>query len=345
MHSLTVKSKFKDYSVHFKSLEEVFKRIKDHTIVIDKNVYQLYKKYLTAEQQVKCLIYRCTEEHKSLQGAAELLNDFVQMGLKANAKVAVIGGGILQDVAGFACSIYCRGIEYTLIPTTLLAQCDSCVGGKTSINLEGAKNIVGTFYPPSEVLIATEFLDTLTESDILSGLGEVLKFALLQDTHEAIQAIQTVGGFTTLVYDSLKYKISILDLDEFDKGERKFLNFGHTFGHALESTSDYRIPHGTGVLIGALVANNVSTELGLLSQDKNLAMSKKIGMFIRHQSVIPQWFDFEKLLKLVQLDKKNTGTINMVLLTDTTPRIVEINNIDILKKAVEAVYETIRLRN
>lgn len=334
MHSLTINSKSGKYNVNFyNTIDETLLQIKDYLLIVDNNVYNLHPEYF----QNNAIIFECNENNKSLEGAILILNELVKRKIKSNGKVAIIGGGILQDVAGFACSVYCRGIEYILVPTTLLSQCDSCIGGKTSINFESVKNILGTFYPPKEILICPEFLNTLTIADYLSGVGEIIKFNALKNTLDSFEELYSKKDNYTLIYDSLKYKANIIEIDEFDKAERKFLNFGHTFGHALESTSNYVIPHGTGVLFGILIANNISTYLGYLSSNRNLEIQQLIYKFIEHQSIDENWFNFDNLLEIIKLDKKNTGSINMVLLTDSKPIITKIDNLEILKQATNEV--------
>jgi 3-dehydroquinate synthase len=339
MRSIKIKSRSGNYSVHFKSLEEVSDFCKGKTVVIDSNVYDLYQKIF---QDCDLIKFTCVEENKTLEGSTHILNEFLKRKIKSNGDIVAIGGGILQDAVGFACSIYCRGIKYTLVPTTLLAQCDSCIGGKTSINFSSVKNILGTFYPPESILISTEFLNSLTERDYLSGLGEIIKFNLLRCQLDWFLSKDIKTDIEDLIYDSLTYKSVIIEIDEFDKKDRKFLNFGHTFGHALESTSNYAIPHGTAVLFGMAIANRVAVKLGHL--EKDFAFDA-IYNHVKHQKLDPAWFNFQDLMEVVKLDKKNTGSINMVLLTNSGPILTKIENLVILEEAVKETYETIRLRN
>lgn len=339
MRSLNVKSKLSDYNVIFYSnIEMIEKQMSGSIVIVDQNVYNLYRTHFKDD----AIVFECTEDNKTLEGSMQLFRELIKRKAKSNSKVFAVGGGILQDVVGFACSTYCRGIEYDLVPTTLLSQCDSCIGGKTSINFEKVKNILGTFYPPNNIHICTEFLNTLTKEDYLSGMGEIIKFNILKDTTQNIIDRQDI---INLIIDSLSYKSSIIEVDEFDKRERKFLNFGHTFGHALESTSKYKIPHGTAVLFGILVANKVSTLLGLLTMGKESDLFDLIFPYIKHQELQDSWFDFYNLLSVIKHDKKNTGTINMVLITNKEPRIVPIESEALLKQALNNTYASIRLRN
>ena len=176
---LKVKSNLNDYKITFHDTVEGLLNILDKQswFIIDKNLKQYYDFDFLPNK----IFYECNENTKSFDHIEILLKTFTQNQFKSNTEVIIIGGGTLQDVAGFCCSIYSRGIKYKFIPTTLLSQCDSCVGGKTSINFNSIKNILGTFYPPTEILICDKFLQTLSEKDFKSGLGEVFKFKILQN--------------------------------------------------------------------------------------------------------------------------------------------------------------------
>jgi 3-dehydroquinate synthase len=338
---LNIKSKILDYKLGFvDSLTQIESIIdQSNTItVIDSNVNKLYPS-INRESNI---IIECNEEVKTLVGAGYLLNELKNRKANIKTKLIVIGGGIIQDLVGFCASIYCRGIKYTLIPTTLLAQTDSCVGGKTSINLDSRKNILGTFYPPTDIIIYTSFLKTLSELDYLSGMGEIYKFHILQNK---IREFDFANCSEKMILDGLTYKIDILSRDEFDKGERKFLNFGHTFGHALESTSNNVIPHGIAVIIGCMIAITVSKQLGYNVDDYELSIEKGYQMLKNSNLVFEkEWFDINKLLEIIKSDKKSTGKLTMVLINDK-PILADVENIVILENILKQTYESIRLRN
>ena len=225
-----------------------------------------------------------------------------------------------------------------MIPTTLLAQADSCVGGKTSINFKNRKNILGTFYPPSKILIYSNFTKTLSDLDLLSGFGELYKFCILQNK---IQKFNLNSNLTEMIYEGLKFKLDIISRDEFDRGERKFLNFGHTFGHALETSSGYQIPHGISVIIGSMIACSLSNRLGYTVSDFNVIMQK--GTDILKESKITfkeEWFQFDNLIEIVKSDKKSTGKLTMVLINEK-PFLHEVKEYDILSKTIKEIYESI----
>lgn len=343
MHNLTIKSSNKDYQVNFYSkINELVESINDDKTfyLIDKNVNLLYKQYFKNKSK---LIIPASENSKTLKYSSHIFDHLIDKGFKTDVHLVVIGGGILQDLGGFVASTFCRGVKYTLIPTTLLAQCDSCIGGKTSINHYKRKNILGTFYPPTEIKICTEFLDTLSNFDLKSGYGELIKFHLLNnDLHNL-----DLDNLEQSIFYGLNKKSDIIERDEFDLGERKLLNFGHSFGHAFESISEYKIPHGSAIIIGMMIANEISFQLGELEESYVKQTQQKLYPHISHIKLDDKWFDFPKLLSYLKSDKKNTGdNINMVLINAYGEYNVKaINNLNLLKNSVNKIYEIIRLCN
>lgn len=338
MHSIiTVKSRLWDYEIDFiNNLDLVvnYTRIPNSLVVIDSNVSRLYPELNHSEN----IIIECNEEAKTLEGSDKLLKVFIEKKVNIKTQIIVIGGGILQDLVGFCASIYCRGIDYILVPTTLLAQTDSCIGGKTSINFYNRKNILGTFYPPKKILIFSGFLKTLTKTDYISGLGEIYKFHILQNK---INNFKVNSNIETEIYDSLKYKTDILYIDEFDKKERKFLNYGHTFGHALENTSNYKIPHGLAVILGCMIATRVAKALNYSVSNYEQILSTGIDLFRESQIVLkPEWFDYKQLLQITKSDKKSTGKLTMVLVDDK-PFVKNVEDTSILTNILKQTYESI----
>jgi len=325
---LKVKSSLSSYEITFHdSIEELLSTLdKTHWFIIDKNLHRYYN----FENIPNKIYYECTETTKSFENIDILLNQFVENKFKANTEVVVVGGGTLQDVAGFCCSVYSRGIKYRLVPTTLLAQCDSCVGGKTSINYKLTKNLLGTFYPPVEILICDKFLETLTESDYKSGLGEVFKFKVLQN--KLTPEIANRQNLNRVVRECLQYKISIIEVDEFDKGLRKLLNYGHTFGHALEITSKYSIPHGSAVILGILIVNDIVESLGENNSIEIKTIADIGQQLISHLELKESWFDIKNLIQIIKSDKKNTGKINLVFPdNDTIFKLISLEEDEIIR--------------
>ena len=312
-----------------------------HLAVVDKNVAHCFPKFGLGD----LIVVDTNEDLKSWRGLEKIFDKFAEKKVNTQTKLVVIGGGVLQDAVGFCASVYCRGIEYYLVPTTLLSQIDSCVGGKTSINYGSRKNILGTFYPPCEILICEELLDGLSKENFCSGLGELLKFDILRNKIQESKVIDLISENKNVlyhIYESLNYKISVLEIDEFDKKERKFLNFGHTFGHALEITSKYKLAHGYAVAIGCLVALRVS-ELSYNYNYKDYSATLNIVKKLLENtvSINQKWFDYENLMECVMSDKKNTGCVNMVLIKNDKPIVQKIEDYSIIDKALKEVYESI----
>ena len=335
--TLEIQSKINNYSIHFIENLITIQTLIDqpNTITfIDSNVSRLYPE-LHREANI---VVECTENVKTLDGTHNIFDNLIERKANIQTRLVVIGGGILQDLIGFCASTYCRGIQYDLVPTTLLSQADSCLGGKTSINVKGKKNILGTFYPPNNIYICTEFLKTLSTLDYCSGLGEVYKFHILENR---IDQFNIDGDITDMIYRGLLFKGDILSRDEFDKGERKYLNFGHTFGHALETTSQNNLPHGIAVILGCMIASRITSKLEYKVPNYNQLLEKGIELINKANIKLEQsWFDLESLLEIVKSDKKSTGKLTMVLSTNHN-FLQDIEDIKIVKQALQETYESI----
>jgi 3-dehydroquinate synthase len=336
-NTIKIQSKINNYNIQFVDTLNNIQSLIDqpNTIIfIDSNVSKLYPElYREANINVEC-----NENAKTLEGTYSIFDTLIERKANIQTKLVVIGGGILQDLIGFCASTYCRGIQYDLVPTTLLSQADSCLGGKTSINVKGKKNILGTFYPPNNIYICTEFLKTLSTLDYCSGLGEVYKFHILENR---IDQFNIDGDINDMIYKGLLFKGDILSRDEFDKGERKYLNFGHTFGHALETTSQNNLPHGIAVILGSIIASRIANKLKYKVPNYDLLLLKGKELINRSNIKLEQsWFDLDSLLEIVKSDKKSTGKLTMVLSTDHN-FLQDIEDIKIIKQALQETYESI----
>jgi 3-dehydroquinate synthase len=275
--ALPVRSVFRNYWVEFSGnwLESLGRLLEPEKtfVVCDERVRSLWDSELAPFlKRRRHLLLSPSEESKTLDGAQQLIAELIESGVRRDHTVLAIGGGITQDVAAFAASILYRGIEWAFLPTTLLAQADSCIGSKTSINVGDKKNLLGSFWPPTVALIDLRFLDTLTESDIRSGIGEILHFFLFANSpltrplvSEHAMLLTDRHRLEPYVRESLRIKRDVVERDEFDRDERHKFNYGHTFGHALESLTGYKLPHGQAVTVGMDIANFVSVKLGLMS--------------------------------------------------------------------------------
>lgn len=241
-------------------------------LVIDARVAALYAGPLTRALAGRSVLrVEATEATKSLERIPAAVLALLAQGIRRDHTLVAVGGGIVQDLCAFLAAILFRGIAWRYYPTTLLAQADSCIGSKSSINVGGYKNQVGTFTPPQEIWIAWEVLDTLPEADLRSGIGEIIKVHLI-DGWAATRAL--AADFPRLLKDraalaravrrALEIKQATIEADEFDQGERLLMNYGHSFGHAIESATAYGIPHGIAVTIGMDLANYVAWRFELL---------------------------------------------------------------------------------
>lgn len=275
---MEIKSNIKKYQV---ILEEKIEFISQYTnienaeYVIDKNVYDLYGEFFCNISSERLFVLEATEENKTIETALKICERITDLSAKRNSTIVSIGGGIVQDITGFVANIMYRGINWIFIPTTLLAACDSCIGGKTSLNYKHYKNLLGTFFPPNEIHICPEFFKTLSARDYKSGLGEVVKFNIMSGINELENIEKSIDlllernpqEINKVVRTSLLFKKSFIEIDEFDRNERIKLNFAHTFGHAIEVVSKYEIPHGTAVAIGMVMANYISFSRGYISNE------------------------------------------------------------------------------
>ena len=319
---MTVKSRLGDYQVRFHEGYGFLKQIltKPNTVlVIDRKVFDGYKGRLDFLEEVGIkYLFDAREENKTLEQAGDIVKWIIDnSAAKKNINYVSVGGGIMQDVSGFIASTLYRGVPWIFVPTTLLSQCDSCIGGKTSINFRHAKNLLGTFYPPREVHINADFIKTLSALDRQSGFGEVAKF-ILMDAYESNLDIARVrvkleaamagsDAVASIIADSLRVKRSFMENDEFDRGRRNLLNYGHCFGHALEAASDYYVPHGVAVAIGMVFANFGAASRGFLPQEKVDEINAVIRSLVKQpQRVID--YRSEALLTNMKKDKKRVGS-------------------------------------
>ncbi len=258
------------------------------------------------------------ERSKTLNTVEAIYEGFLEHGLDRTSWVIGIGGGLTCDIAGFAASTYLRGLRFGFVPTTLLAQVDASVGGKNGINYRGYKNLIGAFNQPSFVVCDLDLLKSLPDSEVKNGYAEVIKHALIGDAslfshleNEWEKALVfDKGVIESVVHDSLIVKKGIVSLDETEQGERRKLNFGHTFGHALEKTAGLR--HGEAIGIGMVLAARLSEKMGMLT----LGDVKRIETVISHFGLpLEAKMDKEMMIDAVRKDKKRAGEkMNFVLL-------------------------------
>ena len=294
-------------------------------IVTDDNVGPLYAERL---KQVigrsDCPLWQMPagEPEKNLNRFAELLQAMAAQGLSRNATVLALGGGVIGDLAGFAAACYMRGIAFIQIPTTLLAMVDSSVGGKTAVDLAAGKNLVGAFHQPQAVWIDTAVLATLPDREFRAGLAEVLKYGAIADPdfftwleqHADDLLAKDPAALAHAIAHCCRQKAGVVARDETEQGERALLNFGHTFGHALEVLTDYgMLVHGEAVAIGMHLAAAYSAHLGLAPEHDRIRLQQLLLRF-GLPTAMPHGVNSEAMVAKMRLDKKAiSGNLRLVL--------------------------------
>lgn len=317
MYNFKVKSIIHDYEVQFidnleVTLESLLKA--GDFIIIDNKVKKLYSTSLKKSLQDNPYIgIDATEPQKSYQGIMPIIEQLIENGFRKNNRLVAIGGGITQDVTAFISSIMYRGVDWIFFPTTLLAQGDSCIGSKTSINFGSYKNQVGGFYPPNKIFIYPKFIDTLSEADLKSGVGEMLHYFIVSGKEDFDMfkknyqiAYTDKEVLAKIISRSLEIKKSYIEIDEFDKKERQVFNYGHSFGHAIESLTNYRIPHGIAVSYGMDMSNFISMKMGLITsgvRNEIRQVTENIWAGTNIDDI-----NLENFKKALSKDKKNVGT-------------------------------------
>ncbi len=336
LDKLTIKSNIKNYDVFFESdalFLNTLSQKENSVFVVDENVYNAHKTgCLSTLPAEKLIILPIGEEMKNINSVCELYEKIMQFAPRKNLNLISIGGGITQDVTGFVASSLYRGVNWIFIPTTLLAQVDSCIGAKTSLNFNHYKNLIGTFYPPSEIHIYPEFLKTLTKADFYSGVGEMAKLHLMNgelDTKVFINSLESIDKLDPQVLlertqNCLKIKKSYIEDDEFDTGKRNMLNYGHCFGHAIESSTNFAISHGQAVVVGMILANKEALRLGILSpENEKFIRTNVLEPILKVE--IPQ-INIAKTVEAMGQDKKNLGKGLALVMLKNGYEMVKITN-------------------
>jgi 3-dehydroquinate synthase len=290
--------------------------------LVDSNVLALHGRALAAIPAERRLVIEASEAQKSYERLTPAFTWLLERGMKRDGTLLVVGGGVLQDIGCFIASVLFRGVGWTLIPTTLLAQADSCIGSKSSINIASYKNQIGTFYPPREVVLTHDVLATLAWDDLRSGVGEILKLHLLAGEADYRRALAGLAGLPSdlsrlpdQVMSSLRIKQRYIEADEFDTGIRNLLNYGHTFAHAYESATHYAIPHGIAVTLGMLSATFLSARLGMVPAAYFEALERELRPWYTPYHVPLGHADIGAIAAAMRLDKKATGSGIRCILT------------------------------
>ena len=268
----------------------------------------------------RILMVEAIEENKSFERTAPIFTWLLASGFRRDSILVAMGGGIIQDLAAFVATVIMRGAAWRLIPTTLLAQSDSCIGAKSSINIDRFKNQLGTFHAPNEIYVIPDLLQSLPDEAMRSGFGEIVKFHLL-DGQTAWQDIQTKVRWDqpellrSLIHTSLRIKQRYIEADEFDRGIRNLLNYGHTFGHAFEAASGFEIPHGLAVALGMSAATFISERMDLAPTGHHREVDGVLRELYQDCALHLQKASMDVILRAMGNDKKNIGGATYVILT------------------------------
>ena len=282
---------------------------------------EFFKKKAEKVVGSRVISIQSSEKAKDFENLSFIISELIDNSFSRNNKIIAIGGGVIQDICGFISSILFRGVEWIFYPTTLLSQGDSCIGSKTSINFKGYKNQIGNFYPPSKIIIDTDFLKSLPEEEIRSGMGEMAHYFLIElgDHYQFFKNnFNDKTKINEIIFRSLQIKKEMIEKDEFDTGERIIFNYGHSFGHAIESLTNYKVPHGIAVANGIDIANYISMSAGDIKEGDYEEMRELVSNFWNHPSLeslfIRMKISSEDFVDRLRKDKKSVnGKIGLIL--------------------------------
>ena len=318
--------------------------------VMDSNVKKLHKKaVLSALGTEEFFSFPAGESSKSPETVLGICRHAAQLNFDRKCRFAAAGGGVTGDLTGFAAAIYMRGIEFIQIPTTLLAAVDSSVGGKTGADIPEGKNLIGAFHQPSAVYIDTDLLMTLPPIELGNGLAEIVKTAVILDSElfaklETDPALLTTAGafqtrYPEIITRCCELKGMIVSEDEKESGRRAILNYGHTFGHAVELLSNYTLPHGQAVAIGMAAAGELAVMLDIW-KTTDLERQNKLLTALELPVKVPSGYSTSDLVAAMRRDKKNqNGVIRTVLCSGIGSALLPI---DAAEKDLAAAWEKIR---
>ena len=335
--SVNINSSSKSYPIiiNNEDISGLHKKILSYTsgkkflVIISEKVNKLYGKVLGFDKSEK-FVMKDGEKEKNFKNYQKILNHALKMQLTRGDSIIAVGGGVVGDIAGFAASTYMRGINFIQVPTTLLACVDSSVGGKTGIDTDFGKNLVGSFYQPKVVLINTNFLKTLDDRQFKTGLGEVVKYAFIEKSCRCEEELNLTNFISEnvekilsrqpktleqLIEICIKLKVSVVQKDEKEGGLRKILNFGHTYGHAVEQYTNYKkFTHGEAIVQGMIFAFDMAVKRNLIDINYKYFADDVIKKF--NFKKIPD-YPIEKMIRLMKMDKKaDSDYITFILPVD-----------------------------
>ncbi|HPQ09139.1 MAG TPA: 3-dehydroquinate synthase family protein [Bacteroidia bacterium] len=307
--------------IEFKSIQELSDSLfhQSHILIIsEKNIFELYP--FLFNNNIPKIILDIHEKNKNIETAIELWKKLIEHNITKHHQIYIIGGGVLNDIALFTCSVFKRGVHCISVPTTLLSMVDASIGGKNGVNFAELKNILGTIYIPEKNIIVEEFLKTLPKEQLLSGWAEILKIALVLDNefyNECIHFLKSnINPDKSIIQKAIELKISVIQNDLQDNHQRQLLNFGHTIAHAIEQTFESKniyIPHGIAVANGIIIESFIAQQMNILSNNDYQTIKNDF------QNIFPKInlseHDIEQIIQKITHDKKNTpNSINFTLI-------------------------------
>tara|TARA_X000000368_G_scaffold213440_1_gene168620 strand:- start:78 stop:1085 length:1008 start_codon:yes stop_codon:yes gene_type:complete len=276
-------------------------------LIVDSNIYDIYSKKFHEFENV--LVVESVEDSKSLAYLDTLIDKLILLGCNRSSFIVGVGGGVICDIAGFIASIYMRGLRFGFVPTTLLSITDASIGGKNGVNFKGIKNIIGTINEPEFLLIDFSFLKTLSDFELSNGYSEIIKHACISSDKlfsllEQVELDYNTNSFKKILKESIKVKLNIIRNDLNENNSRKLLNFGHTFGHAIEAK--YKMSHGEAISLGIVLAINLSSKFGYL--DDNSTIVRITNLLSKFSLPIDiNKYNKKSLIYYVTKDKKSKG--------------------------------------
>jgi len=309
------------------NFEETFKD-KKYFLITNTTLKKLYPKFISKFDKERVIVIKDGEKYKNFETYNFIINTLLSKKIERKDCIVALGGGVVGDLAGYVASTILRGVELVQIPTTLLAMCDSSLGGKTGYNTEFGKNLVGSFYPAGKVYIDTKFLNTLNDYEFKCGMGEIVKYALIEKSCKCDNSYNLLGylensnltkikeNIGEIIEISTKLKTNVVNLDNKESGLRKILNFGHTFAHPIETLSNYKkISHGEAVAYGIKYASKLSYKLGKIDSSYYTLIDEVLNNFELTKKKLK--YSPKKIVELMKNDKKvENSKINLLLPVD-----------------------------
>jgi 3-dehydroquinate synthase len=293
-------------------------------LITDEHVYQLH---LNKFKGYKTIVIKAGEEYKQQATIDSIINQLIALQADRSTLIVGVGGGVVTDITGFAASVYMRGMRFGFVPTTILAMVDASIGGKNGIDVGAYKNLVGTIRQPEFLLYDYSFLQTLPKDQWVNGFAEIIKHACIKDTilFKLLQEssvehfMNDAAAFAELVEINVRIKSIIVEQDEFEQGDRKLLNFGHTFGHAIENI--YHLPHGHAVSIGIIMACTISEEINNFPSAEKAAIK---ALLEKYQLPTVLQFEKQQVWNMMIMDKKRMNdSMSFILLNSIGDGIIK----------------------